>query len=87
MNIECQARKDLLCITQLVPICSNHIMFAYHLCDGQIKMTERSDSTNHQSSPKNRDLRSAPSINNSQSGSGSSGLGLIYKKSYVGSIL
>ncbi len=65
MNIECQGRKDLLCITQLVSIYSNHIMFAYNLCGGQIKMTERadfaivattaeSDSTNHQSSINNQ---------------------------------
>jgi hypothetical protein len=63
--------------THLVPVYSNPIMLAYHLYDGQIKMTERadfaivattaeSDSTNHKST-----------INNSQSGSGFAGLGII----------
>jgi hypothetical protein len=28
-------------LRRLVPIYSNPIMFAYHLCDRQIKMTER----------------------------------------------
>jgi hypothetical protein len=66
----------------LVPICPNHIMLAYHLCNRQIKMTERHAAQApalrerfHKSSPKNRDLRSAPSIINSQSGSGFAGLG------------
>jgi hypothetical protein len=42
-------------------------MLAYHFCDRPIKMTERSDSTNQQSS-----------IINSQSGSGFAGLGLCF---------
>jgi hypothetical protein len=41
-------------VIDLVPIYQNRIMLAYHLYDRQIKMTERSDSTNQQSTINNQ---------------------------------
>ena len=37
----------------LVPICWNHIMFAHHLCYRSVRITEQSDTSNHQSSINN----------------------------------